>query len=140
MDNNEWVYGDLHVISQRPHIHSIGSNCPFRIDTETIGQFTGLLDKNGKEIYEGDIIEYSTIVCNMNGPSLPDGKYCSGHHIHRHCFVAKMDIDFENELICSTYHANGGCDKLLESDELFNYKEGFEVIGNINDNPELINE
>lgn len=108
LDNGEWVYGDLFQIGVRPAkaIWTIAEEDWIEIDPATVGEYTGLKDKNGREIYEGDIVR----------------------------------IDWMNDLYSVVYD----CASFLISatgtirHDLFNVVKGAEVLGNINDNPELL--
>ena len=86
------------------------------IENETAGQFTGITDKNGKEIYEGDII----------GCHNPDIKHLIFYNEKQGRFMAALNGDIDNDFV-------GVCGL---DDSRWNASK--EVIGNIHDNPELL--
>ena len=83
----------------------------YHIDPSTIGQYTGLIDKNGKKIFEGDILKFSYNEEDEN-PTF-------------------YSVEWKSDRACFGYAETS--DKMLEVDALH-----CEVIGNIHDNPELL--
>lgn len=109
--DGKWVYGDLEnsPIGKFCRIHEYKDNGYYKgevdVDPDTVGQFTGLTDKNGKEVYEGDIVRYR-----------PNNKVYQ---------VVFKDGIFWGE-------GNNGCGCAAH------FFPACEIIGNIHDNPELI--
>lgn len=114
-DNGEWVEGYLcecHHKDTGKYDYAIqemfeNGYIMHEVIPETVGQYTGLTDKNGKKIFEGDICKHRS---NYSGNTVISVvTYTDGH------FLA---------LVCE----NSG----------FELSEKLEVIGNIHDNPELM--
>ena len=121
--NGNWHYGDLEhsPIGKFCRIHEYRNNGLYKwhadVDPETVGQFTGMLDKNGREIYEGDIIKIVEKFDDENVYS-GDGVVCFEEGIYK--------------LQNGKHFAYLGW--LMHNDDITK----LEVVGNIHDNPELL--
>lgn len=120
LDNGEWVYGDLHIRTPFPHIHSEIDYGKVNIDPHTVGQFTGLHDKNGKEIYEGDIVKWIL--------TMPEVGVNGGYEEYETEEIGEIQWD-AGALYLGEYCAAGFA---------YDSEDYAEIIGNIHDNPELL--
>jgi uncharacterized phage protein (TIGR01671 family) len=114
IDNDEWVVGNLSVydLKTRQTVY-VGI---YKVIPETVGQYTGLCDKNGKKIFEGDICQTKNQRLISEVPFVVEWEdfVCNG-------WVWK-ELDENKNEDCFT----GAVAKICE------------VIGNVHDNPELL--
>ena len=114
INNGEWLCGNLTVwsdgsasIDKEPTEASV----LYAVDPETVGQYTGLTDKDGKKIFEGDIVKAYNICGEEEG----------------------IGVVHWSKLFAAWHYANNKC---MYGGDIASY----EIIGNITDNPELIKE
>ena len=133
IDSGEWVYGTMYKIAKdiNPFILTVGKRgCSYQVDEETVGQYTGLKDKNGKRIFEGDVVKYT-----FDMPDNPNATENGKKVIIGRVFFSDWRASF-------SVTAGRNCSRNLNND-LFKYVRNgnrVEVIGNIHDNPELFKE
>ena len=128
IDNGKWVEGYLYIT----HTGTCEIGCynaetnierwTSDVDPATVGQYTGLKGKNGKRIFEGDIVAFEDAVADYEG-------------YHDNVFV--------NHGAVSIYPYGGvsfSNRQTVEMDDLYDTDDSIdaEVIGNIHDNPELL--
>ena len=118
-DNEEWVHGDLwcnpygkRVVCIVSPINNQGTTGGNEVDAETVGQYTGMVDKNGTKIFEGDIVDF---------PNRSDSESYG---------VVKYDT---NETEFGIVY-----DSIYKGLGRHYYSRDVEVIGNIYDNRELL--
>ena len=105
----------------------IGGLVQYEVIPETVGQYTGLTDKNGKKIFEGDILLIKTTLDSINKVTRDDEYIVKGVVVFNE---GHFELDGEG-LVLFTYW---GVKVLFRAAR---FKE-YEVIGNIHDNPELL--
>ena len=130
-DNGEWEYGDLwcnpygkRVVCIVSPINDQGTTGGNEVDPETVCQFTGLYDKNGRKIFEGDILHIAKIADGLGGYYQPPLDYPVN-------VVVKWDLcAWMWETLCDDKRY------ITFPDAWCHYE--CEIIGNIYDNPELL--
>ena len=139
----KWLYGDLINLtkeikqicdhSQLEHAHSV--------NPETVGQYTGLTDKNGTKIFEGDIVEYEHELSGYLRFELgEDYKPRRSHSCYwddRHFLHYKRNYAVEWKEKDARWILRNGSDQHDLRRISLSMHNGV-VIGNIHDNPELL--
>lgn len=135
-DDGEWVQGFYACFNGEEHrIYSgyADTDCLdyypewYNVRPETVGQYTGLTDKNGKKIFEGDILLIKTTLDSVDKVTRDDEYTANGVVVFSE---GHFELDGRGLVLCTYW----GVKSLFVA---AHFKE-YEVIGNIHDNPELL--
>lgn len=145
IDTKEWIDGS-YIYAHKWNwdgsaghlICDIYGTTKMQVIPETVGQFTGLTDKNGKKIFEGDIVEFNKqvgeIVCERGafGIGIEQGINYKRLEVYVEDKTYGFYHGVENDSFISLFEIYWNCNnKNNKIDEI-------EVIGNVHDNPELL--
>lgn len=114
----EWVSGFYAVFSETPFIgapNPQGIMLWYEVDPATVGQYTGLIDKDGKRIFEGDIVFAKD---DIWGSPFADGIKGKVVYCETAFFIEPKNV--------------------MDTEWLFNECAVYEILGNIHDNPEML--
>ena len=122
----EWIYGDLIHIGGEvfiQHDKEAPDVIALRVDPETVGQYIGIRDKKGKEIYELDIVSVRDAMRSTRSATV---EYFNKSHLNEGAFVGMFGYTKPTDI-----------GKRIE---LFSIFDDITIIGNRYDNPELLND
>lgn len=127
IDDDKWLEGDLFQNKISSFIRATNDELYYtheKVTPETVGQYTGLTDKNGKKIFEGDIVRADDYIF-----SIKYGKCGGTPNADNYGYMGfYLEAVSEGTKLCAHY---GLRDDIC-------YFEDISVIGNIHDNPELL--
>jgi uncharacterized phage protein (TIGR01671 family) len=149
IDDGEWVEGYLFQAWERTYIlWGTTNDVPNMIEVipETVGQYTGLTDKNGVKVFEGDILKqkttkefkkYNFFEWEQYG-IVRFGYYDWKEGCHGYATMCWYIEHLKNKPINPDNYCLGHINAGLNQNYLIDECHPFEVIGNIHDNPELL--
>ena len=124
-DNGEWVFGGLYQYD-RDTVYIMSEGINYEVDPETVGQYIGLTDEKFVMIFDGDILTADEYPFQDEGKPNYYGVVC----------WFDDSAQFGYELKCVNPEKNGISDGICEAFGNSDYK--FKIVGNIHDNPELL--
>ena len=119
--SQDWTYGVPFIDHEGDCIFKTSAS-EFVVDPETVGQYTGLTDKNGKKIFEGDIVR-TLAPCSIDNyvkGVVMFGEYPTTYQSSNCGYYVKWQLILNKNLA------------------MYCAKNDIEIIGNIHDNPELL--